>query len=51
MNYGLLYQKYPVVIEEYSDADWNTLFGDSLSTTGYVFTLGGGAICWKSKKQ
>ena len=51
MNYGLLYQKYPVVIEEYSDADWNTLSGDSLSTTGYVFTLGGGAICWKSKKQ
>ena len=24
---------------------------DSLSTTGYIFTLGGGAICWKSKKQ
>jgi hypothetical protein len=50
-NYGLLYQKYPAVIERYSDADWNTLSGDSLSTTGYVFTLGGGAICWKSKKQ
>jgi hypothetical protein len=50
MNYGLLYKKYPAVIEGYSDADWNTLSGDSLSTTGYVFTLGGGAICWKSKK-
>ncbi|KAF3643063.1 Linoleate 13S-lipoxygenase 2-1, chloroplastic [Capsicum annuum] len=25
--------------------------GDSLSTTGYIFTLGGGAICWKSKNQ
>jgi hypothetical protein len=49
-NYGLLYQKYLAVIEGYSDADWNTLSGDSLSTTGYVFTLGGGAICWKSKK-
>ena len=24
---------------------------DSLSTTGYIFTLGSGAICWKSKKQ
>ena len=22
-----------------------------LSTTGYVFTIGGGAISWKSKKQ
>ncbi|XP_049370741.1 secreted RxLR effector protein 161-like [Solanum verrucosum] len=35
----------------FSDADWNTLSGDSCSTTGYVFTLGGGAICWRSKKQ
>ena len=51
VSYGLLYQKYPAVIKGYSDADWNTLSGDSLSTTGYVFTLGGGAICWKSKKQ
>ncbi|KAK4388569.1 Retrovirus-related Pol polyprotein from transposon TNT 1-94 [Sesamum angolense] len=25
--------------------------GDSCSTTGYIFTLGGAAICWKSKKQ
>ncbi|KAF3628205.1 Phospho-2-dehydro-3-deoxyheptonate aldolase 1, chloroplastic [Capsicum annuum] len=25
--------------------------GDSLSTTSYVFTLGGGVICWESKKQ
>ena len=25
--------------------------GDSLSTIGYIFTSGGGAICWKSKKQ
>ena len=23
----------------------------SLSTTGYIFTLDSGAICWKSKKQ
>ena len=44
VSYGLLYQKYPVVIEGYSDADWNTLSSDSLSTTGYVFTLGGGAF-------
>ena len=25
--------------------------GDFFSTTGYIFTLGSGAICWKSKKQ
>ena len=43
-------KKYPAVIEVFSDADWNTLSGDSLFTTGYIFTLGSGAICWKSKK-
>ena len=49
-HYGLLYQRYPIVVEGYSDASWNTLLGDSLFTTSYVFTFGGGAICWKSKK-
>ena len=46
-SYGLFYKKYPVVIESFSDADWNTLSSDSLSTTGYIFTLISGAICWK----
>ena len=50
-NYRLFYKKYPATIEVFSDVDWNTLSGDSLSTTGYIFTLGSGAICWKSKKQ
>ena len=50
-NYGLFYKKYTPVIEAFSDANWNTLSGDSFSTTSYIFTLGSGAICWKSKKQ
>ena len=50
-TYGLFYKKYPAVLEGFSDADQNTLSGDSLSTTGFIFTLGSGAICWKSKKQ
>ena len=29
----------------------NTLSSDSLSTTGYIFTLDSGAISWKCKKQ
>ena len=45
------YKKYRVVLEDFCDADWNTLSGDSCSTIGYVFTLGGGAVCWRSKKQ
>ena len=32
----MFYKKYTVVLEGFS---------------GYIFTLGGGAICWKSKKQ
>jgi hypothetical protein len=50
-TYGLFYKKYPAVLEGFSDTDWNTLSGDSLSTTGFIFTLGSSAICWKSKKQ
>ena len=50
-SYALFYKKYLAVIEVFSDANWNTLSGNSLSTTGYIFTLGSGAICWKSKKQ
>ena len=49
-NYGLFYKKYPAMIEAFGDADWNTLSSDSLSTIGYIFTLGSYAICWKSTK-
>lgn len=51
INHGLMYQRQPAVLEGFSDADWNSQSGDSMSTTGYVFTLGGGAVCWRSKKQ
>ena len=45
--HGLFYKKYPAVLEGFSDVDWNTLLGDSLFTTSNIFSLGGGAICWK----
>lgn len=50
-EYGLHYESYPVVIEGYSDANWISDIKDSRSTSGYVFTLGGAAISWKSSKQ
>ena len=51
INYSLLYKNYPAVLEGFSDADWNSQSGDSLSTTGYIFILGGIDVCWRSKKQ
>jgi len=51
MTLGLHYQRYPVVLEGYSDADWNTLSDDSKATRGYIFSIAGGAISWMSKKQ
>ncbi|GJV61848.1 retrovirus-related pol polyprotein from transposon TNT 1-94 [Tanacetum coccineum] len=50
-DYGLHYDRHPVVIEEYSDANWISDIKDSRLTSGYVFTLGGAAISWKSSKQ
>ncbi|GKE33873.1 hypothetical protein Tco_1453195, partial [Tanacetum coccineum] len=50
-DYALHYDRYLVVIEGYNDANWISDIKDSRSTTGYVFTLGGAAISWKSSKQ
>ena len=38
-------------IRGYSDADFAGDKDDRKSTTGYVFTLAGGAISWRSAKQ
>ena len=38
-------------IEGYSDSDFAGDVDDRKSTSGYVFTLAGGAILWKSSKQ
>ncbi|GJR09445.1 retrovirus-related pol polyprotein from transposon TNT 1-94 [Tanacetum coccineum] len=50
-DYGLHYDRYHAVIKGYSDANWISDIKDSRSTSGYVFTLGGAAISWKSSKQ
>ncbi|RVW97637.1 Retrovirus-related Pol polyprotein from transposon TNT 1-94 [Vitis vinifera] len=38
-------------VRGYVDADYTGDLDDRRSTTGYVFTLGGGPICWKSMIQ
>ena len=50
-NYALHYNKYLAILEGYSDANWITGSTETKSTSVYVFTIGGGAISWKSSKQ
>ncbi|XP_073014547.1 secreted RxLR effector protein 161-like [Primulina eburnea] len=50
-DHGLHYTRYPAVIEGYNDANWISDMKDSKSTSGFVFTLRGAAIAWKSSKQ
>ncbi|GKD81557.1 zinc finger, CCHC-type containing protein [Tanacetum coccineum] len=51
IDYKLTYTGYPLVLEGYTDASWINNSEDNLSTRGWVFLLGGGAISWVSKKQ
>ncbi|XP_058208299.1 secreted RxLR effector protein 161-like [Rhododendron vialii] len=51
IDYGIIYSGYPSVLEGYTDANWITEQNDHSSTSGWVFTLGGGSISWGSKKQ
>ncbi|KAL0285601.1 UNVERIFIED_CONTAM: Retrovirus-related Pol polyprotein from transposon TNT 1-94 [Sesamum angustifolium] len=51
INMSLHFNKFPAVLEGFCDANWVTDSDEVSSTSGYVFTLGGGAISWKSAKQ
>ncbi|KAK4395818.1 hypothetical protein Sango_1736100 [Sesamum angolense] len=51
MNLCLHFNKYPVVLEGFCDVNWVTDNDEVSSTSGYVFTSGGGVISWKSTKQ
>ncbi|XP_077251868.1 uncharacterized protein LOC143891109 [Tasmannia lanceolata] len=48
---GIHFQRFPAVLEGFSDADWNTLSEDSKATTSYVFTIDGGVVSWRTKKE
>ena len=50
-SYGIQYTGYPRVLEGYSDSNWISDTDEIKATSGYVFTLGGGAVSWKSCKQ
>ena len=51
MTYGINYTGYPRADEGYSDSNWISDADETKATSGYLFTLGGGAVSWKSCKQ
>jgi hypothetical protein len=51
VDYAIHYTGYPRVLEGYSDSNWISDADEIKGTSGYVFTLGGGAVSWKSCKQ
>uniref|UniRef100_A0A2N9FRN5 CCHC-type domain-containing protein n=1 Tax=Fagus sylvatica TaxID=28930 RepID=A0A2N9FRN5_FAGSY len=52
-EHGILFSRQPGTnsVVGYVDADYAGEVDDRRSTTGYVFTLSGGPICWKSTLQ
>jgi len=50
LDITLCYEGTNVCMHEYIDSDFAGDV-DSWSTTGYVFTLGGGAVSWVSRMQ
>ena len=51
MNYGILCSGFSTVLEGYSDANWIFDSDEIKSSSGYVFTFGGGVVALKSSKQ
>jgi hypothetical protein len=51
MNLGIHYTRYPIVLEGYCDANWISNADEIYATSGYVFSLGGGVVSWKSCKH
>jgi hypothetical protein len=50
-TYGLHYTRYPAVLEGYSDSNWLSDADEIKATSGYIFTIGGAAVSWRSHKQ
>jgi hypothetical protein len=51
MSLGIHYTGYPTILEGYCDANWISDADEIYATSGYVFSLGGGVVSWKSCKQ
>jgi hypothetical protein len=50
MSHCFHYTRYPRVLEGYNDSNWISNADDIKVTSGYMFTLGGDVVSWKSYK-
>jgi hypothetical protein len=50
-TYGLHYIGYPNVLEGYDNANWISDVDEIKATSGYMFTIGGSIVSWRSRKQ
>ncbi|MHB1946432.1 MAG: reverse transcriptase domain-containing protein, partial [Metallibacterium sp.] len=50
-NFNIIYSKTNEPLIGYADSNWGGGAKDRKSTSGYVFTYGGAAISWASRKQ
>jgi hypothetical protein len=51
MDYRFHYFGYPTILEGYSDANWISDVDELYAMSGYVFTLSGATVSWRSCKQ
>ena len=51
MDYAIEYSGFLAALEGYSHANWISDSDETKSTSGYVFTLGGGTVTWRSARQ
>jgi hypothetical protein len=51
MSLDIHYNGYPIVLKGYCDVNWISDANEIYATSGYVFSLGGGAVSWKSYKH
>jgi len=49
LDYSLCFNGHNLQLQGYTDADWERDLDERRSTSGYIFTLTGGAISWCSK--
>jgi hypothetical protein len=51
LYYSLHYTDYLAILEGYNDSNWISDIKNLKSTSGYIFTLDGAIMSWKSSKQ